>query len=79
MLLHLGPGSPPQVLLRRLGRLLTCRVRVPEQCRALCSPLRSSAVLMGRTLVSKRDQMVHLDSAFGPFVVRVFPSPSILT
>lgn len=61
------------------GRFLTCRVRVPEQCRALCSPLCSSAVLMGRTLVSRRDQMFHPASAFGPFLVPVLPSPCMLT
>lgn len=46
----------PQVLLQALERLLTCRVLVPEQCSALCSPLRSSTVLMGRTLAPKRDR-----------------------
>lgn len=82
------PGSPLQVLLLGGGgggarggleRFLTCRVLVPEQCSALCSPLRSSIVLMGRTLVPKRDQVVHLVSAFGPFLARVPPSRPILT
>lgn len=50
------------------AELLTCKVRLPEQCSALCSPLRSSAVLMGRTLASKNDQMVHSESAFRPFL-----------
>lgn len=55
-----------QVFLRGVARkrFLTCRVRVPEQCSALCSPRRSSAVFMGRTLgvVEKADGVFHVPS-----------------
>lgn len=49
---HWGRACEGQVVFRDEGRagFLTCRVRVPAQCRALCSPLRSSASLIGRTL-----------------------------
>lgn len=51
--------------------VLTCRVRVPEQCSTLCSPRRSSAALMGRTLWSDeagRGLMVHPEISISPFL-----------
>lgn len=78
-LLQLDAWVPSLDSFAGLERLLTCRVLVPEQCNALCSPRRSSIVLMGRTLAPKSDKMVYPDSAFGPFLARVPPSEPILT
>jgi hypothetical protein len=51
--LRVARGSPP-LWGGDWGEFLTCRVRVPEQCSALCSPRRNSAALMGRTLEARR-------------------------